>query len=79
MSERRPRQAHGAPIWGIVLLFLGIVFLLQALDVLPWGSGDAVALLAGVDNHNRPQYPSQPLQSLDGERADICAAVGLPG
>jgi len=37
MSEGRSRQAHGAPIWGIVLLFLGIVFLLQALDVLPWG------------------------------------------
>ncbi len=37
MSEMRPRRAHGAPIWGIILLFLGIVFLLQALDVLPWG------------------------------------------
>lgn len=36
MSER-PRRALGAPIGGIVLLFLGIVFLLQALDVLPWG------------------------------------------
>ena len=36
MSERRPRRIH-APIWGIVLLFLGIVFLLQVLDVLPWG------------------------------------------
>ena len=37
MSERRPRRAHGAPIWGVILLFLGILFLLQALDVLPWG------------------------------------------
>jgi hypothetical protein len=36
VSERRPRQAHGALIWGIILLFLGIVFLLQVLDVLPW-------------------------------------------
>jgi hypothetical protein len=36
MSER-PRRARGAPVFGIVLLFLGIVFLLQALDVLPWG------------------------------------------
>ena len=37
MSEKKPQQSHGAPIWGIILLFLGIVFLLQALDVLPWG------------------------------------------
>ena len=37
MSEGRSRRGHGAPIWGIVLLFLGIVFLLQALNVLPWG------------------------------------------
>ena len=37
MSEKGPRRARGAPIWGIVLLFLGIVFLLQALDVFPWG------------------------------------------
>ena len=36
MSER-PRRARGAPVFGIILLFLGIVFLLQALDVLPWG------------------------------------------
>ena len=34
--ERTPRRVH-APIWGVVLLFLGIVFLLQALNVLPWG------------------------------------------
>jgi hypothetical protein len=27
----------GVPIWGIFLLFLGIVFLLQTLDILPWG------------------------------------------
>jgi hypothetical protein len=37
MSERGPRRAHGAPIWGVILLFLGILFLLQALDVIPWG------------------------------------------
>jgi hypothetical protein len=37
MSEKEPQRAVGIPIWGIFLLFLGIVFLLQALDVLPWG------------------------------------------
>ena len=36
MAER-PRRARGAPVGGIILLFLGILFLLQALDVLPWG------------------------------------------
>ncbi len=32
-------EGHGeryAPVWGILLLFLGLVFLLQTLDVLPW-------------------------------------------
>jgi len=37
MSEKEPQRAVGVPIWGIFLLFLGIVFLLQALDVLSWG------------------------------------------
>lgn len=37
MSEKEPQKAVGIPIWGIFLLFLGIVFLLQALDVLSWG------------------------------------------
>lgn len=37
MSERKPQRQHGAPIWGVILLFLGIVFLLQVLDVVPWG------------------------------------------
>jgi hypothetical protein len=36
MSEQRPRRLIAAPIWGIFLLFLGIIFLLQTLDVLPW-------------------------------------------
>ena len=36
MSEQRPRRLVAAPIWGIFLLFLGIIFLLQTLDVLPW-------------------------------------------
>ncbi len=37
MSEKKPQGVVGAPIWGIFLLFLGIVFLLQTLDILPWG------------------------------------------
>ncbi len=37
MSEKKPQRVVGVPIWGILLLFLGIVFLLQTLDVLPWG------------------------------------------
>jgi len=36
VTERKPRGAVGAPIGGILLLFLGVVFLLQTLDVLPW-------------------------------------------
>ena len=39
MSEKKQQQSHGALIWGIILLFLGIVFLLQVLDVLPGESG----------------------------------------
>lgn len=34
-EEKRPRRNY-APVWGIFLLFLGIVFLLQTLNVLPW-------------------------------------------
>lgn len=37
MSEQKPQRMGGVPIWGILLLFLGVVFLLQTLDVLPWG------------------------------------------
>ncbi|MFC2017501.1 LiaI-LiaF-like domain-containing protein [Chloroflexota bacterium] len=37
MSEKKPQRIVGVPIWGIFLLFLGIVFLLQTLEVLPWG------------------------------------------
>ncbi|MDP2917753.1 MAG: DUF5668 domain-containing protein [Dehalococcoidia bacterium] len=35
MSQQRREQY--APLWGISLLFLGIVFLLQTLNILPWG------------------------------------------
>lgn len=37
MSEQKQRREHYVPVWGIFLLFLGIVFLLQTLNVLPWG------------------------------------------
>jgi len=37
MSEKKPPRAVGAPLWGILLLSVGVVFLLQTLNVLPWG------------------------------------------
>ena len=37
MSERKPETVHNIPVWGVFLLFLGTVFLLQTLDILPWG------------------------------------------
>ena len=37
MSEKEPQRVASAPIWGVFLLFLGIVFLLQTIGVLPWG------------------------------------------
>ena len=37
MPEKRPQRLLGISIWGIFLLFLGIVFLLQTLNILPWG------------------------------------------
>ncbi len=37
MSEKKPPMVLGVSIWGIFLLFLGIVFLLQTLNILPWG------------------------------------------
>jgi hypothetical protein len=39
-SEQRPegpRRAPYVPVFGLLLLFLGIVFLLQSLGVIPWG------------------------------------------
>ena len=36
MSEKEPQRAVGVPIWGIFLLFLGIIFLLQSFNILPW-------------------------------------------
>lgn len=39
MAEQKPTQKQDAivPFWGIFLLFLGTVFLLQTIGVLPWG------------------------------------------
>ena len=37
MSEEKPQRAVGAPVWGIFLLFLGVVFLLQTTGILCWG------------------------------------------
>ena len=37
MSEKKPQRVVGVSIWGIFLLFLGVVFLLQTLNVLRWG------------------------------------------
>ena len=37
MAEKMPQRVIGVPLWGIFLLFLGVVFLLQTLNVLPWG------------------------------------------
>ena len=37
MTEKKPQRGGGVPIWGIFLLFLGVVLLLQTLDILPWG------------------------------------------
>ena len=37
MAGEKPQGIVGVPIWGIFLLFLGVVFLLQTLDVLSWG------------------------------------------
>ena len=37
MPQQKTQTSHNIPVWGILLLFLGIVFLLQNLKVLPWG------------------------------------------
>jgi hypothetical protein len=43
MSENTPhRHGSGAPVWGIILLFAGILLLLQTLNVLPWSLWDTL-------------------------------------
>ncbi|MFC1860530.1 LiaI-LiaF-like domain-containing protein [Chloroflexota bacterium] len=37
MAEEKSPRVIGVPIWGVSLVFLGIVFLLQTFNVLPWG------------------------------------------
>ncbi|MBI4188085.1 MAG: hypothetical protein HY529_02650 [Chloroflexi bacterium] len=37
MSEDKKPAELSMPVGGIFLLFLGIVFLLQSLNILPWG------------------------------------------
>jgi predicted membrane protein len=37
MSETKSPKKHHVSIWGIILVFLGVVLLLQNFDVLPWG------------------------------------------
>ena len=37
MSEPKQQREYHVPVWGIFLLFLGVVFLLQTFNVLPWG------------------------------------------
>ncbi len=36
MEKEKPTGEHYVPVWGIFLLFLGIVLLLQSLNVIPW-------------------------------------------
>ena len=36
MSEQKPPIVYNIPVWGIFLVFLGIVLLLQTFNVLPW-------------------------------------------
>jgi len=37
VPDEKQQKERYAPAWGILLLFLGIIFLLQNLNVLPWG------------------------------------------
>ena len=37
MPGEKSARIIGAPVWGIFLVFLGIIFLLQALEVITWG------------------------------------------
>ena len=37
MSETKPHREFHPPLFGIFLLFLGVIFLLQNFDVISWG------------------------------------------
>ena len=41
--------------------------------------GDSVAILAGIDNHNRPPDSFPPLQPRGVKHCNIRATMGLPG
>ncbi|MFC1967429.1 LiaI-LiaF-like domain-containing protein [Chloroflexota bacterium] len=36
MDEQKPGARRDIPVWGIFLLFLGVVLMLQTVNVLPW-------------------------------------------
>ncbi|MEE8413199.1 MAG: DUF5668 domain-containing protein [Dehalococcoidales bacterium] len=42
MSEEKQPGKQFVPIWGILLLFLGTVFLLQTFSILSWGIWDTL-------------------------------------
>ncbi|MCL0038665.1 DUF5668 domain-containing protein [Dehalococcoidia bacterium] len=37
MSETKSPRKHHISIWGIILVFVGVVLLLQNFNILPWG------------------------------------------
>ena len=37
LSDKKTQKVVGVSIWGIFLVFIGIVFFLQTLNILPWG------------------------------------------
>ncbi len=37
MAEKKQQRGISAAIWGVFLVFLGVIFLLQTLNILPWG------------------------------------------
>lgn len=42
MAEEKPNRENLVPTGGIFLLFIGVVLLLQSLDVLPWALWDTL-------------------------------------
>ncbi len=42
MTEERQHRHSGAPVWGIIILFFGILLLLQTLNILPWSLWDTL-------------------------------------
>jgi len=69
MSEQKSPSVNSIPVWGVFLLFLGIIFLLPL--------GNPLAFLARIANRHRTRHPAPALQSLAGERADSGAVLRL--